>query len=105
MLHPVLVVTVGVILASVGTTGLLSGSGGSSSLGTININQVSLGVTESHKTHVSTHVVTYAQVKRFRSSRVSTRSEFQIMLRSLMPTSLNMGSIAFILRTPSSKLS
>jgi len=29
---------------------------------------------------------TYAQVKRFRSSKVSTKSEFQIMLLSLIPT-------------------
>jgi hypothetical protein len=35
VLHPVLVVTVGVVLTGVSTTGLLTGSGGSGSLGTV----------------------------------------------------------------------
>lgn len=37
VLHPVLVVTVGVVFASVGTAGLLAVGGGGGSLGTVEI--------------------------------------------------------------------
>src|SRR5579862_8164652 len=42
-----------------------------------------------------------AQVSRFWSSRVSTRSVFQIILRSLMPTLTNRLSTSVIFLTPS----
>lgn len=79
VLHPVLIVTVGVVLAGVGTTRLLAVGGRDGSLGTIVWSARYLSGRYSR-------VKTYAQVSRFLSSRVSTRSEFQIMLRSLMPT-------------------
>ena len=47
--------------------------------------------------------VCVAQVRRFCNSRVSTRSVFQIILRSLIPTLSKFLSACVILRTPSCK--
>lgn len=98
VLHPVLIIPLGEVLAGVGTTGLLAVGGSNRSLGPA-ITSISVG--SAHRGWMKT----YAQVSKFRSSRVSTRSEFQIMLRSLIPTWGNMLSTSLIFLTPSSKLS
>lgn len=94
VLHPVDVVTVGEVFTGVGTTGFLSVGGRGSGLSTVCSSSVHIITKKYHS------IVTHAQVRRFLSSIVSTRSEFQIMLRSLMPTSLNMPSTSVIFSTP-----
>lgn len=96
VLHPVLVVSLGVVLAGVCATRFLSGGGG---LGSLNA-KILLG----QHTELGSDI-TYAQVNRFLNSSVSTKSEFQIMLRSLVFTSGNIWSTSLIFLTPSSKLS
>lgn len=81
VLHPFLIVTLGEILARMGSARLLASGGRSGGLNAVKLLASSVANL--------TKDVTYAQVSRLRSSRVSTRSEFQIMLRSLMPTSGN----------------
>lgn len=81
VLHPVLVITLREVLTSVGTTGLLTVGSSNSGLGSVSfsVNQPSFLSQRKNRD-------TYAQVSKLRSSRVSTMSVFQIMLRSLVPT-------------------
>jgi hypothetical protein len=80
--HPVLVVSVWVIFSGMGTTRLLPVSSSRSCLRTARI-------ISSFKCGLPQDGYTYAQVNRFLSSSVSTKSEFQIMLLSLIPIPWN----------------
>jgi len=95
VLHPVFVISVGEVFPSVRSSRLLA----------VGRSLCRLNTAHTLDRFLSFICDTYAHVSKFRSSRVSTKSEFQIMLLSLMPTSLNMPSTSWILRTPSSKLS
>jgi hypothetical protein len=86
MFHPILVVSLSEVLSRVRSTGLLPRRSGVRSL----LLSVQLPCR-----------VTMAQVSRFCSSRVSIKSVFQIMLRSLTPTFLNRLSTSVIFLTPS----
>lgn len=96
VLHPVLIITLGVVLAGVGTTGLLAVSSRDGGLSAVN---------SSVQPFTFIFDNTYAQVSKLRSSRVSVMSVFQIMPRSLVPIWLYSWSMAATFSTPSSKLS
>ena len=98
VLHPVLVVSVGEVFSGVSTSGFLSRCCCFGRLDTDSLATASKKIPKNY----GGILVTYAQVNKFRNSRVSTKSEFQIMLRSLVPTSLNVWSTSLIFRTPSS---